>query len=300
MTSYDNNFWDQDIVEDIDTNLVSPTFNADLLTNPTVYDVQGGVFQQGYGPEEMVPGLVTDTLEFTVITDPATLPAGQSIDFRIQVNKFGYGEVYNVNPFTQTVLAQDFVSTGTISDVIYVDDVTKLVSINAQNVTTNSSGIAVINGSLNLMTAPITINIPNAFSTVQLPNNKIELIIQGISSSTPIIATTSEGSELLINSEFIKFTQFDLALNCVTGLLRGRKGTITNTFVASGTIVQSVLVRDKLPQEFYNQWWYNVIDGTWDEYLWDEYLWDQLGGFANQTLEQSTTDAAIFLKRTSP
>jgi hypothetical protein len=146
------------------------------------------------------------------------------------------------------------------------------------------------------MTAPITINIPNAFSTVQLPNNKIELIIQGISSPTPIIATTSEGSELLINSEFIKFTQFDLALNCVTGLLRGRKGTITNTFVASGTIVQSVLVRDKLPQEFYNQWWYNTAG--WDYYPWDEDGWNN--GFQDQTLEQSTTDAAIFLKRTSP
>jgi hypothetical protein len=296
MTPYDSNLYDQDVVFDIDTNLTSPAFNADLLTNPTVYDVQGGVFQQGYGPEEMVPGLVTDTLEFTVITDPATLPAGKYIDFRIQVDKFGSGEIYNINPFTQTVLAQDFVSTGTISDVIYVDDVTKLVVITTQNVVTNSLGIAVINGLLNSLNAPITLNIPNAFTTVQLPNAKIELIIQGISSPTPIVATTATGDELLINSEFIKFTKFDLALNCVSGLLRGRKGTITNTFVESGAIVQSVLARDKLPQQFYNQWWYNIAG--WDYYSWDSYGYAY--GFENQTLEQSTTDAAIFLKRTAP
>ena len=296
MTPYDNNLYDQDVVFDNDADLISPAFNADLLTNPTVYDVQGGIFQQGYGPEEMIPGLVTDTLEFTVITDPATLPAGQNINFRIQVNKFGAGEVYNINPFTQTVLAQDFVSTGTISDVIYVDDVTKLVAISTQTVVTTDTGIATINGVLSSMTAPITLNIPNAFTASQISSTKIQLVIEGITTPTTIQATISEGNELLLNTEFIKFTKFDLALNCVTGLLRGRKGTITNKFVRSGTTVQSVLTRDRLPQKFYNVWWYNTAG--WDDYPWDIEGWNN--GFENQTLEQSTLEPAIFLRRTTP
>jgi hypothetical protein len=296
MTPYDDNLYDQDVVFDNDADLISPAFNADLLTNPTVYDVQGGVFQQGYGPEEMIPGLVTDTLEFTVITDPATLPAGRHLNFRIQVNKFGVGEVYNINPFTQTVLVQDFVSTGTISDVIYVDDVTKLVEITTQTVVTSNTGLTTIDGVLNSMTAPITLNIPNAFTAIQISSSRIQLRIEGITTPTTVQVTISEGNELLLNTEFIKFTQFDLALNCVTGLLRGRKGTITNKFVRSGTTVQSVLPRDRLPQKFYNVWWYNTAG--WDFYPWDEDGWNN--GFQNQTLEQSTLEPAIFLRRTTP
>jgi len=40
---------------------------------PTVYDVQGAAFPYGYGPEELVPGVVTDTLAMTVISRPGTL-----------------------------------------------------------------------------------------------------------------------------------------------------------------------------------------------------------------------------------
>ena len=41
-------------------------------TAPTVYDVQGGAFLSGYGPEELVPGVVSDTLSLTVTTRPGT------------------------------------------------------------------------------------------------------------------------------------------------------------------------------------------------------------------------------------
>jgi len=40
---------------------------------PTVYDVQGAEFPYGYGPEELVPGVVTDSMAMTVITRPGTL-----------------------------------------------------------------------------------------------------------------------------------------------------------------------------------------------------------------------------------
>jgi hypothetical protein len=296
MTPYDSNFYDQDIVFDNDTDLISPTFNTDLLTNPTVYDVQGGVFQQGYGPEEMVPGLVTDTLEFTVFTDPATLTPGNRLDFRIDVDKFGRGSVYNINPFTQTTLVQDFVSTGVISDVLYVDDVTKLVTVNTQLVVTDSNGVAQITGLLNKITGPIEINLPNSFTVEQNNLGKIQIVISGITTPTLVTVTTYEGNMLLVNSEFIQFTQANLALNCVTGLLRGRKGTITNTHIAAGATVQSVLDRDRLPQKYYDDWWYDKAG--WDFYDWDVDGWNN--GFQHITLEQSTTDPAIFLKRMSP
>jgi hypothetical protein len=40
--------------------------------NPTFYDVQGDTFTAGYGPEELVPGVVTDNLTMFVNTRPGT------------------------------------------------------------------------------------------------------------------------------------------------------------------------------------------------------------------------------------
>jgi len=43
-----------------------------FLTDPTVYNVQGDPFLSGYGPEEMVPGVVSDNLTMIVTTRPGT------------------------------------------------------------------------------------------------------------------------------------------------------------------------------------------------------------------------------------
>ena len=43
-----------------------------FISSPTVYDVQGDAFTAGYGPEELVPGVVTDNLTMIVTTRPGT------------------------------------------------------------------------------------------------------------------------------------------------------------------------------------------------------------------------------------
>jgi hypothetical protein len=48
------------------------TSSSVFSTNPTVYDVQGDAFTAGYGPEELVPGVVTDNLTMVVTTRPGT------------------------------------------------------------------------------------------------------------------------------------------------------------------------------------------------------------------------------------
>jgi hypothetical protein len=48
------------------------TSSANFETLPTVYTVQGDAFTAGYGPEEMVPGVVTDTVTMVVATRPGT------------------------------------------------------------------------------------------------------------------------------------------------------------------------------------------------------------------------------------
>lgn len=54
------------------TDTVTWTSTSIFKTNPTFYDVQGDTFTAGYGPEELVPGVVTDNLTMFVTTRPGT------------------------------------------------------------------------------------------------------------------------------------------------------------------------------------------------------------------------------------
>ena len=297
---YDNIRWDippwdieswsgQRETFEYDTDLISINFNYDTATNPTVYDVQGGAFVDGYGPEELLPGIVTDELDFNVTT------ADVELSFRITVNKAGYGTVYNTNPYTRTVLTRDFVSTDSIADVLFVDDASKLVTQRTQTVTTDSNGRAVIFGSSTTLTS-IKLSISNLFTFTQITTNSIEVIIEGITTPTTVEITTCFGNMLLINSEYIQFTSIDLDTNTVTGLLRGRKGTITNSEIPAGTTVQSVLNRDRLPEKDWYQWWYGTAG--WNIPPWNNGSWNE--DYNDNTLYDSTTEAAEFLKRTIP
>jgi len=53
----------------IDTNLEDKAFES---VGDTAYDVQGDPFLSGYGPEELVPGLISDNLTMIVTTRPGT------------------------------------------------------------------------------------------------------------------------------------------------------------------------------------------------------------------------------------
>jgi hypothetical protein len=53
----------------LDTNLQDKSF--DLIAD-TIYNVQGDPFLTGYGPEELVPGLISDNLSMIVTTRPGT------------------------------------------------------------------------------------------------------------------------------------------------------------------------------------------------------------------------------------
>jgi hypothetical protein len=54
------------------TNGIDWVISNIFVTDPTVYDVQGDTFTSGYGPEELVPGVVTDNLTMVVTTRPGT------------------------------------------------------------------------------------------------------------------------------------------------------------------------------------------------------------------------------------
>jgi hypothetical protein len=51
---------------------ISWTDSVDFITPSPAYTIQGDAFTAGYGPEELVPGVVTDTLTMIVSTRPGT------------------------------------------------------------------------------------------------------------------------------------------------------------------------------------------------------------------------------------
>jgi hypothetical protein len=223
---WDSTVWDyilgyDDVLTniDVDTNLISPSFTESTTT--TNYDVEGGQFLDGYGPEELVAGVVSDSLNFSVTgLYPDSPNPDIPVNFRVSVNKYGEMSVYNTNPFTQTTLTQELTDGDT---TIYLADVTALLD-------TTAYGIVYING------------------------------------------------------EYIGFTASDVGTNTVSGLHRGLFGTITNSLISSGSIAQSVLIRDKLGIEYNNQWWYG----------------SPILPAANTTIEDNTYAAAVFLQRQTP
>ena len=72
----DNDEW---LITGYNNTLLTSTDNGSFWTStaifnqdPTFYDVQGDPFTAGYGPEELVPGVVTDNLTMFVNTRPGT------------------------------------------------------------------------------------------------------------------------------------------------------------------------------------------------------------------------------------
>lgn len=72
----DDNIWiatgENNVILLSNDNGVTWQNNPVFLTTPTVYDVKGTNFTFGYGPEELIPGVVTDNIIMTITTRPGT------------------------------------------------------------------------------------------------------------------------------------------------------------------------------------------------------------------------------------
>lgn len=90
-TPYDIYDWDgilDDPYPPVDTDLTDTAFTDSA---PTDYDVVGDEFEYGYGPEELIPGWVTDTVTI-IITSNDLVP---DWNHTIYLNKYGEMAVFN-------------------------------------------------------------------------------------------------------------------------------------------------------------------------------------------------------------
>ena len=128
------------------TDLITWEEKAAFVVTPTAYDVQGDPFESGYGPEEMVPGLVQDSITMTVATRPGTnwdvtvyQHAGYNVvsteifpESSIQV-EYSFANIV-ITPVQLSVFVVDFttgVSTAIYNEIDYtIDWVNKSIILN--------------------------------------------------------------------------------------------------------------------------------------------------------------------------
>lgn len=277
-----------------DIELSGSTFTS---TTAPLYIIDGGEFTDGYSPEELVSGVVSDSINVTVTSNDAVL------QFRLFLTKERDQYVFNTNPYTKTTLAQPF--DGRTDTSIVVADYTKVTTTTSITVTTNSAGLVFYAGSpiiynvnaSSIVGISFSISVPSGgYTWTATTSASIELVVPSAPNQTFTI-NIIEGRMIYINNEYIGFTSVNTSTNTLSGLRRGMLGSPTNGYyvdftnsyspLPAGTIVQSVNVGDVLYRDATDlngdYWWYGITYPT----------------DSNTTLAANNSAVAVFLKRTS-
>lgn len=192
------------------------------------------------------------------------------------VNKNQEQTVYRANDQTRTWLLEPLLDT---SNVIWVDDVTKLVDTYTTSAVVPMDydpydnpleiGLAV---DKNIISKVIVYNnttgseIFNVNYEVELQDLAPVLVVYGsIQPGDDITVTVLLGNMIYINGEQIKFTTVNTQLNALTGLQRGMNGTGIQKFSDTYTEVYSLLSTNRMAAVLYDQTWnsdvYNPVLG---------------------------------------
>jgi hypothetical protein len=170
-----------------------------------------------------------DIVMVTVTLDGNT---PDSMQFNIDVDKYGKSTVYRTNDGDGTWLTEDF----NLGDaVIHVYNVNKLLDTSIQNVTaidTGSQILAYVECDVNQV-KHITVYNETTSATVPSSDYVLEVVtalpalvfFDNVSPDDNLTVTLITGNTVELNGEKIRFTQVDFASNTVSGLTRGVLGT---------------------------------------------------------------------------
>jgi hypothetical protein len=201
-----------------DDNGVTWTSSSLFTVAPTVYDVKGADFPYGYGPEELVPGVVTDNLTMIVTTRPGTnwpvteyahtgykVVSTEMTPTSASQTEYSFAEVlqYPAQVFVQVLDATTGLGTTLPTSEYTVDWLNKVVVLNTPldylSPSTQSLRLDVYevgNGDQlvksNSDTDPIRTNIQSGFNEIYLNCNYSETIFQG----SGVIRTGSHAIEV--------------------------------------------------------------------------------------------------------
>jgi hypothetical protein len=202
-----------------------------FTVDPTIYDVQGNEFMYGYGPEELVPGVVTDNVTMIVATRPGT---NWSVETYAHAGYDVVSREYTPESATQTIYSfAELVQTPAQLAVFAIDGTTglstTLIGPNNDSVTADYS--------INWITSTITLNAPLGGT----PTNKLRIDLYETGNGDQLVKASTKTDPLRINT----VTGWnEIYVNCnYTGTIFNGSGVIqsgTNEKFATASVTDSV------------------------------------------------------------
>lgn len=191
------------------------------------------------------------------------------------VNASNNGTVYRINPNITTWTTSPVYP---LSDIIHVDDVTKVTNQVVQNVVTPTATDGYYYVGLTADKSLIaSVSVYNNTTGNLLPEASLSVVIIDLTPNVKIVPgsyinvgdsltiTTLEGNTIYVNGEQILFGRVDFINNTLSHLSRGANGTATQPYIAPYSNVYGLLSVNELPEIYYNQTWnsynFNQIEG---------------------------------------
>jgi len=161
-----------------------------FLTTPSVYDVQGGSFTDGYAPEELVAGVVTDNLSMIVKTRAGTNWLAEPLLSTPGYEHVGYETVSNIIEPTvgQTEFSFDNVIQNPLQIIVYDVDMSVPYGLGTQLYEGIDYTIT------SWMTKTITLN------TSLAPNHSLRIDVYAVGNGDQIVQTNSLHTPLRFNT----------------------------------------------------------------------------------------------------
>ena len=200
-----------------------------FLTAAPDYTVDGGPFLQGYGPEELVPGNVLDSLQFIVNTRPGSnWPT-------YQYSHNGYGVIsQELSPSTSTQLVYKFNYNSTTKQ--------RLVEVPAQIIVSIINAITGISRtiykdidySVDWVNQIIILNSPLSFG----PSDKLRVDIYNVGNGLQLVQSSTELAPYISNQLTGGFDQILLPCNYSAGIQQGN-GIVRPYFTPIETVAKT-------------------------------------------------------------
>ena len=204
--------------------------------DPTFYNVQGDAFTAGYGPEELVPGVVTDNLTMFVNTRPGTTwPA-------VEYAHVGYSVVtQEYTPISGSQLTYSFKTVAQLPAQIKVSVIDGATSLATSLVGPN-----------NVITADYTIDWINETITLNTPidiANKLIIDVYQVGNGNQLVKSNTAENPIRINSttgysEIYLDCNYTGALYAGSGVIRPGSEPIETFAFATSSLDNSITVAD--------------------------------------------------------
>jgi hypothetical protein len=232
--NYDSGTWiavgdNHTILKSVDDGLSWTNVSSFTTTEPA-YTVQGDPFLSGYGPEELVPGVVTDTLAMIVNTRAGT-----------------NWEAYVYENVGYQVISVEY--TPTVGQVTFTFD--EIAEVPAQVAVFDISGITGLSRTI-YQNIDYTVDWINNTVTLTSPlasGNKLRIDIYEVGNGDQLVKSSTKDDPLRTNSvtgfnEIVLNCNYSAVLYQGSGIIKPNSSALETTATATNSVTDTITVAD--------------------------------------------------------